>query len=90
MIGDMDHNDNAYLYTEHEFQFQYNGDRVIDAKVIMDAAHRVKLPADSTKMEITFTYSALWKDTDVSFDDRAANNANELYQEESRILLLPK
>lgn len=85
MVGDMDHNDNCYLYTEHEFQFQYNGDRVIDAKVVMDAAHRVKLPTDGSKLEVTFTYSAKWKDTDVAFDDRAANNASELYQEEVEI-----
>jgi len=85
MVGDLDHNDNVYLFTEHEFQFQYNGDRVIDAKVITDATHRLKLPADASALEITFTYTANWKDTDVTFEDRAANNANELYQEEIEI-----
>uniref|UniRef100_A0A7S4G828 Transmembrane 9 superfamily member n=1 Tax=Eutreptiella gymnastica TaxID=73025 RepID=A0A7S4G828_9EUGL len=85
MIGDMDHNDNCYLYTQHDFQFEYNGDRVIDARVITDAAHRVKLPEDATQLDVSFTYSSTWKDTDVVFDDRAANNANELYQEEIEI-----
>jgi len=85
LIGDMDHNDNMYLYTEHDFQFQYNADRVIDARVFIDNAHRVKLPPDATKLEVTFTYTATWTDTDVSFRDRAANNAGELYQEEIEI-----
>eukprot|EP00992_Anisonema_acinus_P014709 TRINITY_DN9419_c0_g1_i1.p1 TRINITY_DN9419_c0_g1~~TRINITY_DN9419_c0_g1_i1.p1 ORF type:complete len:578 (+),score=119.17 TRINITY_DN9419_c0_g1_i1:41-1774(+) len=85
LIGDMDHNGHVYLYTQHDFQFRSNGDRVIDAQVTTPAAQRVRLPEDSDSLSVIFHYSAVWKDTEVSFEDRAANNAGELYEEEIEI-----
>eukprot|EP01012_Entosiphon_sulcatum_P032161 TRINITY_DN40925_c0_g1_i1.p1 TRINITY_DN40925_c0_g1~~TRINITY_DN40925_c0_g1_i1.p1 ORF type:complete len:583 (+),score=116.39 TRINITY_DN40925_c0_g1_i1:35-1783(+) len=88
LIGDMDHNDNYWLYTHHAFRFQYNKDRVIDAKVQLDPAHRVKLPAAGTKgekVEVKFTYSAEWHEVTIVFEDRAANNAQDLIEEEIEI-----
>lgn len=85
LVGDMDHNENLYLFTHHEFQFRFNGDRIIDAQVATPAAQRVKLPQDAEQLEVTFYFNSMWKETDVSFEDRAANNASELYEEEIEI-----
>ena len=77
-VGEIDHEGNHYLYTTLGFSLTFNRDRVIEAKVHPDPASKVKLEA-GTAMEVTFSYAAKWAQTDVSFEDRTANNLPESY-----------
>ena len=86
-IGEVDENGKYWLNTLHTFKFTFNRDRVIEASVHYDPKHRVEVPEnmDGMELKVKFTYSAQWTDTEVAFDDRAANNPNPLYAEELEI-----
>eukprot|EP01060_Flectonema_neradi_P015823 TRINITY_DN2246_c1_g2_i1.p1 TRINITY_DN2246_c1_g2~~TRINITY_DN2246_c1_g2_i1.p1 ORF type:complete len:572 (+),score=88.54 TRINITY_DN2246_c1_g2_i1:41-1756(+) len=83
-IGEYDQKGNVYLFTNHDFNFTYNRDRVIEAQIFTSPAHRVKLtPGES--MKVRFTYSAQWSDTFVQFEDRTSSNPKEIFVEEIEI-----
>jgi len=84
-IGEVDKKGQIYLYTTLHFKLSFNRDRIIEAKVTPDLSTKVLLPDDAKTLEATFSYSAKWHETDVSFEDRSANNAVELYVEEVEI-----
>jgi len=72
----------VHLFTHLHFKFSKNRDRVIEAHVIPDEATKVLLPATSSTsggndVEVTFGYTAKWVDTEVTFEDRTANNEAE-------------
>lgn len=84
-IGETDRQGNVYLFTTLIFKLSFNRDRVIEAHVTPDPATRVKLEDGAQHLEVTFSYSAKWHETEVTFEDRSANNAAELYTEEVEI-----
>ncbi|CAI6001622.1 unnamed protein product [Closterium sp. NIES-64] len=49
--------------------WEYNNDRVVEISVATDAGTAVDITEDK-EMEVEFTYSAKWKQTDKSFDKR--------------------
>eukprot|EP01002_Notosolenus_urceolatus_P012712 NODE_427_length_2095_cov_34.292278_g342_i0.p1 GENE.NODE_427_length_2095_cov_34.292278_g342_i0~~NODE_427_length_2095_cov_34.292278_g342_i0.p1 ORF type:complete len:585 (+),score=174.89 NODE_427_length_2095_cov_34.292278_g342_i0:191-1945(+) len=74
------------LFNHYSFKLEYNGERVIEARVEMDKDHRVILPENpKEEIEVEFSYSVDWKETDVRFEDRTANRPKELYEEEIEI-----
>jgi hypothetical protein len=78
----------VFLYTTLVFTMQHNGDRIIDAKVAPDSSSKLKLPAEveaGTTVDVSFAYSAKWQQTEVTFEDREANNAADLYPDEVEI-----
>eukprot|EP01006_Ploeotia_vitrea_P024977 TRINITY_DN57778_c0_g1_i1.p1 TRINITY_DN57778_c0_g1~~TRINITY_DN57778_c0_g1_i1.p1 ORF type:complete len:579 (+),score=59.36 TRINITY_DN57778_c0_g1_i1:37-1773(+) len=77
------HKGDVYLYTHHVFLLSYNRDRVIDAKVATPPNTMVKLPMEGP-INVTFTYSTYWNETDVAFEDRPANNL-QLFEEEIEV-----
>lgn len=75
-VGTIDTKGDVLLYTHLNFHFAFNRDRVIEADVLPEKSKGVRL-VESTAMKITFTYSASWTATEVSFEDRTANNEAE-------------
>jgi hypothetical protein len=84
-IGEVDTAGNVYLYTTHLFTLQYNRDRVIDAKITPETSTKVLLPKEASTLSVSFAYSVKWTPTEVTFEDREANNAGELYEVEVEI-----
>ena len=83
-IGEYDQKGNVYLFTNHDFNFTYNRDRVIEAQIFTSPAHRVKL-TPGEPMKVKFTYSAQWSETFVQFEDRTSSNPKEIFVEEIEI-----
>lgn len=75
----------VYLYTGLHFKFSKNRDRVIEAHVVPDESSKVLLKSDANSLEVQFTYSAKWTDTEVTFEDRTANNEAEHDEDEVNI-----
>lgn len=84
-LGEVSKEHGVYLYTTIHFKMSFNRDRVIEAKVTPDPATRLILEEGATSLEVTFAYTAKWQETDVTFDDRSANNAAELFKDEVEI-----
>ncbi|CAI5472168.1 unnamed protein product [Closterium sp. Yama58-4] len=62
-------NQHFFLFTHVHFEVEYNNDRVVEISVATDAGTAVDITEDK-EMEVEFTYSAKWKQTDKSFDKR--------------------
>ena len=75
----------AYLYTTLHFKLSYNKDRIIEAHVAPDADSKLLLPRSSSSVNVVFSYSVKWHETDIAFEDRSSNNAAELFKEEVEI-----
>lgn len=85
LVGEVDSKGDVYLYTTHVFTMTFNRDRVIDAKIAPDASAKTLLPATGKALDVTFAYSVHWTPTEVTFEDRSANNAGVLYEDEVEI-----
>lgn len=57
------------LFTHVHFDILYNKDRVIEINVGYDSMYTVDITEDK-KQSVKFTYSAKWKETDKSYDQR--------------------
>lgn len=55
------------LYTHQRFEFEYNGNQVISAKVTPESP--VILPGGQG-LNVEFTYSVTWKETQTPFKSR--------------------
>lgn len=84
-VGEVDDDDNVFLYTNLLFQMSHNTNRIIEAHVQADPATKVKLVPGATKLSVEFGYSAVWQETQVTFEDRSANNAPDHGPEEVEI-----
>ena len=84
-VGEVEHDGTVYLFTTWQFTLSFNRERVIEAKVRPEIASKVKLEPGASSLDVTFSYSAKWHETDVAFEDRTANNAAELYSDEVEI-----
>ncbi|CAA7403835.1 unnamed protein product [Spirodela intermedia] len=68
--GKHDPADFKYLLFNHiHFEILYNGDQVIEIKIQMDPKLSVDISNDK-EMEVSFSYSATWKETDIPFGKR--------------------
>jgi hypothetical protein len=69
----------VYLWTHMHFQLEYNGDQIVVANVT-EKMKEVQLPEladDSEEFEVTFSYSASWKEnTEVGAHARARAHAH--------------
>eukprot|EP00756_Hemistasia_phaeocysticola_P066324 Hpha_TRINITY_DN9155_c0_g1::TRINITY_DN9155_c0_g1_i1::g.94417::m.94417 len=81
-VGEYDSKERVYVYVHHRFNLTYNRDRVIEVQIHPDPSTRVHLPEGADKIELTFSYSARWAETQVQFEDRPANNPREIFEEE--------
>lgn len=85
-VGQIDDKGRYYLYTTLHFKLTYNRDRVIEAHVAPDADSKVLIhPLDKDTLDVGFSYTVKWQETDISFEDRSANNAAELFKDELEI-----
>lgn len=76
-VGSTDANGDVYLHVNLHFKMSRNRDRIIEAHVEPDEGTKVLLKPLQKSLEVTFSYSAKWMDTEVAFEDRTANNAAE-------------
>lgn len=53
-----------YLFTHLDFIFSFNGDRIIEANVSTDSRFRRDISELDGPLEVPFTYSVSWKETD--------------------------
>lgn len=69
MVGKKDkETDNVSLFTHQNFEFEYNGDQIISAKVTPE--NPVLLTNTQAGVNIDFTYSVQWKATTKEFKSR--------------------
>lgn len=69
-IGKIDDQELKYLLsTNLHFEIFYNEDRVIEISVASDPAYMVDI-TDDKEVDVEFTYSVRWKDTEKPFDRR--------------------
>lgn len=70
MVGkkDKEKPDQASLFTHQKFEFEYNGDQIISAKVTPE--NLVLLANSQAGVHIDFTYSVHWKATTKEFKSR--------------------
>ncbi|CUG93857.1 endomembrane protein 70, putative [Bodo saltans] len=66
-----------YLYTTLHFKISKNRDRVIEAHVTPEESTKVLLKDGDTSLDVSFAYTVKWTDTEVTFEDRTANNEAE-------------
>lgn len=66
----LDPSEYSYLLFKHiHFDISYNGDRVIEINVLTDPNLAVDITEDK-EVDAEFSYSAAWKQTDISFQKR--------------------
>lgn len=58
-----------YLYKHIQFDVLYNNDRVIEINARMDPHSVIDLTEDK-EVDVEFTYSVKWKETDIAFENR--------------------
>ncbi|KAG0366921.1 hypothetical protein BGZ54_004698 [Gamsiella multidivaricata] len=69
MVGTRDkETEQVSLYTHQNFEFEYNGDQIISAKVT--PGQPVPLISSQAGLNVDFTYSVIWKSTDKEFKSR--------------------
>ncbi|CAI5466688.1 unnamed protein product [Closterium sp. Yama58-4] len=66
-----DTNQHISIFTHIHFDVGYNDDRVVEIGVATDAGSMVELDnSEDKEMEVEFTYSASWRQTDMAFEKR--------------------
>jgi MFS family permease len=53
-----------YLFTHLDFSFSYNQDRIVEANVSTDSRFRVDISGFDGPVDVAFTYSTSWTETD--------------------------
>jgi len=64
------HHHKTYLWTHLHFAFEYNKDQLITANVSTMGVTPLPLDEVEFPLKVTFTYSASWLPTDLSFSER--------------------
>lgn len=64
------HVERCYLWASLHFTFTYNKDRIISANVSTAGSHPISLDDNLAPLDIEFSYSVDWIETDVPFNNR--------------------
>ncbi|XP_019641595.1 PREDICTED: transmembrane 9 superfamily member 1-like [Branchiostoma belcheri] len=68
--GFLPHKHKVSLWTHHHFNLEYNGNQIISANVTTRGHDPLSLDEVEAPLELTFTYSVMWKETTEKYETR--------------------
>lgn len=71
LVGEIKNDNEIYLFSHYEILLKYNEDRIIQVDFDSNKRNPILLQtSEDSEMDIDFTYSVQWEETDKSFKDR--------------------
>ena len=65
VVGEIDDNNDFYVYTHKKFEIGFNGKQIVD--VNLTSQNKVKVEQGAV---ISFTFEVNWKSSNIKFEDR--------------------